>query len=115
MNRMPVDAQRRFFDRLGERRMGVAGARAILGGGGELDAQRHFGNQIAGLGADDMATHDPIGLGVGENFDEALGVAVGAGAAVGRERELADLIGGALGLQLLLGLAEVGDLGPGVD
>ena len=40
---------------------------------------------------------------------------VGLGARVGGEGELADLVLDALGLELLLGLADPGDLGVGVD
>ena len=48
-------------------------------------------------------------------FDEAVGVAHRAGAAVGGERELADLVGDARGLQLFLGFADAGDFRAGVD
>jgi hypothetical protein len=41
--------------------------------------------------------------------------AVGARPAIGRERELADVVGDARRLQLFLGLADRGDLREGVD
>ena len=50
-----------------------------------------------------------VGLLVGEDLDEAVGVQHGARAAVGGERELADLVVDAGLLQLLLGLADGGD------
>src|SRR5262249_35551572 len=48
-------------------------------------------------------------------FHEALGAAVGAAARVGGKGILADLVGDAGGLQLLLGLADPADLRLGVD
>ena len=48
-------------------------------------------------------------------FTKPSVVLVDLGAAVGGEREFADLVGDAGGLQLLLGLADRGDLRAGVD
>ena len=62
-----------------------------------------------------MAAEDFVGRLVGQDFDEAVGVVDGLGARVGHEGEGADLVLGALGLQVLLGLANPGDLGVGVD
>ena len=70
---------------------------------------------VAGVRADNVDAEDAVGLGVGEELHEAVGRVVGLGAAVGGERELADLVGDAGGLQLLLGLADAGDLRGGVD
>ena len=53
--------------------------------------------------------------GVGEDLHEARGVAQRPRAAVGRERKAAGPVGDALGLQLLLGLADPGDLRRRVD
>jgi hypothetical protein len=65
--------------------------------------------------ADDMHAEHAIGLGIGQDLHEAIGLLVGLGAAVRRERELADLVGDAGGLQLLLGLADGGDFRLRVD
>jgi hypothetical protein len=56
-----------------------------------------------------------VGRGVGQDLHEAVGRLVDLGAAVGGERELADVVGDAGGLQLLLGLADRGDLRERVD
>ena len=115
MNRALGDRQRRFLHRLGQRRMGVAGARDVLGRGAELHRDRGLRDHVAGVGADDVHAEHAVGLGVGQDLHEAVGLVVGLGAAVGGERELADVVGDAGRLQLLLGLADRGDLREGVD
>ena len=66
-------------------------------------------------GADDVQAQHAVGLGVGQDLHEARGLGHGHGAADGGEREAAGLVGHALGLELLLGLADPGDLRRGVD
>src|SRR5690606_39400721 len=67
-------------------------------------------NQRPGVGPDDMAAQQTVGLRVGEDFDKALGFADGAAAAVGHEGEFARLIGDARRLQLFFRFADIGDL-----
>src|SRR5204863_300424 len=55
-----------------------------------------------------------VGLGVGDDLDEAVGLAVGLGAAVGEHRKLADFDLAVL-LRLVLGEADAGNLRHGVD
>ena len=98
-----------------QRRMGVADARDVLAAGLELHRHHGLGDQLAGHRADDVHAEDLVGLGVGQELDHAGGVAERARAAVGHEREGAGLVGAACGLELLLGLADPGDLGAGVD
>ena len=74
-----------------------------------------FGDHRAGFGADDVHAEHLVGGLVGQHLHEALGRAVGAAARIGGEGILADLVGDAGGLELLLGLADPGDLGLGVD
>ena len=62
-----------------------------------------------------MRAEDPVGLGVGEDLDEAVGFGVAAGAGVGGERKLADPVLDAVALQLLLGAPHRRHLRPGVD
>src|SRR5215472_4070485 len=95
--------------------MGVAGARDVLGGGAELLGQRRFGDQGTGIGTNDVDSEDPVGLALGENFDKTLGIAIGPGARIGGERELAGAVGHAGGFELLLGLADGSYFGPSVD
>ena len=52
---------------------------------------------------------------VRENFDKAISVVDSLGSGVGHEWEGANLVLGALGLQVLLSLADPGDFGVGVD
>src|ERR1700680_503912 len=115
MDSPSVYRQRRFLHRLRQRRMGVAGRRDVLGGGAELDPERHFADERARVGADDVHAEHPVGLGVGQNFHEALGGLVDLGASVGGERELPNLVGNTFRLQLVLAAADRGDLGIGVD
>ena len=60
-----------------------------------------------------MRAEHPVGLLVREHLDEAVGVVVGLGAAVGGERELAGHVLDALGLEVLLVLADPRDLKDG--
>ena len=83
------------FTASGKRRMGVAGAGDVFRGGAELHRHGGFGDHVAGIGADDMHAEHAVGLGVGEDFHEAVGLLVGLGAAVGGERKLAGVVGDA--------------------
>jgi hypothetical protein len=56
--------------------MGVAGAGEVLGRAAELHQHRGLGDHGAGVGADDVHPEDPVGRGVGEHFDEAVGGAM---------------------------------------
>jgi len=58
----------------------------------------------------DMHAEHAIGFRIGENLHKAFGLPVDLGAAVGRERELADTVGDARGLQLLLACADRSEL-----
>ena len=89
MNCALGDRQRCFLHGLGQRRVGVAGARDVLGRSAELHSHSGFRDHVAGVGADDVDAEHPVGLGVGQDFDEAVGLLVGLGAAVGGEWEFA--------------------------
>src|SRR5438128_12049357 len=52
VNRPAVDRECGFFERLAQGRMGVAGARDVLGRGAEFLGEGGFGDQGAGVGAD---------------------------------------------------------------
>src|SRR4029077_4775610 len=62
-----------------------------------------------------MDDHEPVGFTLGKDLDEALGIAVGSGARIGRKRELAGAVGDPCNLEFLLCLAYGGDLRPSVD
>ncbi len=72
----------------------------------ELHQDCGFRDQLAGVGANDVDAEHTIRRGVGENFDEAVGHVNGLGAAVGGEREFADVVGDACGFKFFLGLAD---------
>src|SRR5690606_28080311 len=109
------DRQRRFLDRLVERRMAVEGAGQILGGTAELHGDHDLVDQVAGVAAEHVRAEDPVGRLVGEYLDEAVGGVHGARPAVRHEGELADAVGDAGRLQFLLGASDAGDLRRGVD
>ena len=89
MNRALRHGQRGFLHRLGQRRVRVAGARDVLGGGAELHRRpRPRAIMSPASGPDDVHAEHAVGLGVGEDLHEAVGLVVGLGAAVGGEREL---------------------------
>src|SRR5487761_400078 len=110
MDGMAIDRERRFLDRFLERGVSMNGTRDVLGGRGEFHGQRSLGDHRAGVRADDMDAEDAIAAGIGENFDKAFGESVGASARIGRERELAGLVGDARLLQLFLRSADRGHL-----
>src|SRR5208282_6037077 len=92
MNGMAFDRQRRLFHRLVQGGMGVDGAGDVLGAGAEFHRHRGFGDDGAGVAADDVNAQDAVALGLGQNFHETLGEGVGAGAGIGRERGLARVV-----------------------
>src|SRR6266446_9715891 len=105
VNRPAGDRQCRFLDRPVQGWMGMAGPRDVLGGSAEFHAHDDLGDQIAGIGPQDMSAQDPIGGGVGENLHETVGHGHGPGRAIGGEGKFADLVSNTLYLELLLGLA----------
>ena len=86
--------------------MGVAGARQVFGTSAKLHKHCHLVDEFACHGADDVAAEDAISLGVGEDFDEAVGGLVCLGAAIGEEEELASFVGDASSFQFFLGFAD---------
>src|SRR6185437_9464526 len=115
MNRALGDRHGGFLDRLGQRRMRVAGAGDVLGGSAEFHGDDGFGDHVAGVGADEVHAEHAVGLGVGEDFHEAFGGLVHLGTAVGGHRKLADVVGDAGGFQFLFRFYDGGDFRIGVD
>src|SRR5260221_14343756 len=70
---------------------------------------------VAGVRADDVDAEHAVGLGIGEDFHEALGLQVHLCAAIGGKGKFAGVVGGTGPLQFLLALSHRGDLGIGVD
>src|SRR5690606_27415082 len=65
VDRPAGDRQRRFLDRLVERRMAVEGAGQILGGTAELHGDHDLVDQVAGVAAENVRAEDPVGRLVG--------------------------------------------------
>ena len=84
-------------------------ARAIL------DSKDSLGDHLARVRADDVHAEHAVGLRLGNELDDTLGVEVRLRARVGREGELADIVLDTGSLELLLGLADPSDLGVRVD
>ena len=93
----------------------MAGQRKILSRGAEFHRHADLMDQIAGARPDDMAAKDTVGFLVDDHLHKALGLEHRLGAGIAHEGEFANLIGAAFFLQLLLGLADIGDLGGGID
>lgn len=95
--------------------MSMACTSNILSASTVLNRKNTLSNHLTSIGADDMNTKYTVGLLLSDNLDGTLSVQVGLGTRIGSEGELADLVLDAGGLELLLGLANPGDFGVGVD
>ena len=95
---------------LAERRVGVHVAGQLGRGEVPLLRQRELGQQLGHVVADEVPAEQLAVLAVGDQLDEAAGVAEAVRLAVGGERERGDLDVVALVAGLLLGEAEAGDL-----
>ena len=114
MDSLGVGGHGSLLESLGEGRVSVASAGNILGRSTVLEGKGTLSNHLTGVGADDVNTEKTVGLGVGDHLNHTLSVEVGLGAGVGAEGEGADLVGDTGLLELLLGLANPGNLGEGV-
>src|SRR6516162_4042329 len=90
-----IDRQCRLLHRLGERRVGVAGAGDVLGRGAELHGNRSLRDHVAGVRADDVHAQHAVGLGIGEDLHEALGLQVRLCTAIGGKGKFAGIVGDA--------------------
>ena len=115
VDRLIVASHGGFLDGFRQGGVSVASAANILRTSAVLHCKAGFGNQLASLVVDDVDTENLIGGGIDDDLDETSGALDGLGAGVGHEVELADLVLDAGGLDLVLCLADPGDLGGGVD
>ena len=104
-----------FFEGLGEGGMGVAGVSEGGGGGAGLEGEGRFGDQLAGVGSEDMGAEKGVCFGAGDEFDEADGVAGGAGAGIGHEGKFSGFDGEVFSFGLFFGQANGADFGMGID
>lgn len=114
MDGLGVGGHGSLLEGLGQRRVGVARTSNVLGRCAVLQGQSGLGNHLTSVGTNDVATQQPVGLGVGEHLDHTVRVEVGLGARVGAEGEGADLVGNLLVLELLLVLTNPSNLGVSV-
>lgn len=103
-----------LLEGLGQRRVSVARPGNVLGRSAVLDGECGLGDHLAGVGADDVNTKDAVGFGVGNEFDDTLGVEVGLGTGVGAEGEGTDAVVDTGGLNFGLVLANPRDFGVSV-
>lgn len=114
MDGLGVCGHGRLLEGLGQRGVSVARPCNILTRRAVLKRKSALRNHLTGVGADDVYAQETVGLGVGEHLDHTLSVQVGLGSRVGAEGEGADVVRDLLVLQVLLTLADPGDLGVGV-
>src|SRR5256885_1911543 len=105
----------RFVDAFGERGVGVDGGGEVAGGGGQFDGQDAFGDEVGGVGPDDVHAHDGVAVTVDDELGEPVAGAHGGGPAEGGDRH-GDGFGGQAGLPgAVFGVAGAGHLGVGED
>jgi hypothetical protein len=80
-----------------------------------LHRKHRLPDHLTCIRANNVHAQHPVRLLLRENLDAAVRVRVGLGTRVGAEGELAQAVRDALSLELLLGLANPGHLGVGVD
>lgn len=114
MDGLAVSGHGGLLEGLGERGVSVRSAANVLGGSAVLKGKGALGDHLTGVGANNVHTENTVGLSVGEELDETVGVEVGLGARVGAEGEAADLVLDAGLLELGLVLADPRDLRVGV-
>jgi hypothetical protein len=96
---------------LGQRRVDVDGAEDLVQADAVLHRQHVFGDQVAGMLADEGDAEDAVLARRGQHLDEAVRLAVGNGAVEVVEVVAADLVGDALLLRLLLVQADARHFG----
>src|SRR5690606_32277177 len=115
VDRPLVDRHRGVMDRFGQARVRVADAGQVVGRAPELHRQDALVDQLGDVRADQVHAQHAVGLGVCQHLHEAGRLDHRHGATVGREGEAPGLVGDAFVLELLLGLADPGQLRLGVD
>src|SRR2546423_989662 len=83
--------------------------------GADFLAPPRLGDELARESADGMHAEDAVGFRVGQHLHEPFGLLAPERAPVVGEWEAPRAVAGAFGFELLLGLADPGDLGRGVD
>lgn len=103
-----------LLESLRQRRVSVAGSGNVLTGSTVLESKGTLSNHFTSVGANNVDTQETVGLRVSDHLDNTFRVQVGLSARVGAKGESTDAVGDLLGLEVLLGLADPGNLGVGV-
>ena len=93
----------------------MTGEGDILSRGAKLHPDTDLMDEIPRSGANDMSAQNAIGFGINDQFDKSLRGQGGLGAAIAHELEFAGFVFAALGLELVLSLTDIGNLGGGID
>ncbi|KAI6769460.1 hypothetical protein HG531_010564 [Fusarium graminearum] len=100
-----------LLESLSECGVGVTGSGNVLAGSTVLEGQSTLSNHLTSVRADDVDSKNAIGLGISKHLNHTLGVDVGLGSRVGGKREASDSVRDVLALEVLLTLANPGNLG----
>src|SRR5271154_3175608 len=95
--------------------MGMYGEADVFGLGAHFDRQRRLRDKVAGVGPDDAAADQPLGLFVPQGLGQPLVATEGERAATRRPWEDRLAVFDPLGLELRFGRADPGDFGIGVS
>merc|ERR1712004_783472 len=100
----------RFPESFTARWMSVADTGDIFAGGAVFESKSGFVNHLSSAGSNNVRAQKSVCCLLTEDLDQPVCVVVALGPAVGGKGELANVVGDALGLQLLLVLAHPGHL-----
>jgi hypothetical protein len=114
VNGLGVGGHGSLLECLGKRGVGVTGSGNILAGSAVLKSQGTFSNHLTSVRADDVNAENAVSLRVSEHLDHTVSILVGLSSGVGDEGEASNPVRNVLVLQVLLALADPGDLGVGV-
>ena len=110
MDGLTASRESRLAQGLGQGRMGMDGVMDIVHRRPQLHGESVLGDEFRSLPAQDMHAQDLAAGHLGDDLDEALGVAGGDRLADRHEREFAHLVGESAFLADLLGEADAGHL-----
>ena len=115
MGGFAVDRMGGFHHGFAESRVGMDRFAEFAGRDFQMHRRAGFRNQVGGMRADHMDAEDLIGLGIGNDLAETVGVVDRHGFAEGGKRELADAGLETFLVALFLGLAQRTDFRRGED
>ena len=93
----------------------MTGHRQILRRGPKFHRDTNLVDQITGTGANDMSAQDAVSGFIRQDFYKPVGGKICLGAAIAHKRKLTNLIGATAVFQRILGHADIGHFGVGVN